>query len=215
MSCKASGGPTSDVAGSIPWPSSETLNYNVLNKKSNENLGKITLSVDASGSNTKLSQLFDGNTTKDDLTVTVDSKTLKPISSQREIKNSKDDTKISADYTPQGVLIEQGDKKQSGLTVPDHSYDNDTSLFLWRTLPFADGYTANYVTIVTNRRTRQTVHLHVFGKETVNGPAGSFQAWRLQIKAAGVTQTAWYADTPTKQLVRYDNDNGLIYELAK
>ncbi len=209
-----SGPPTSDVAGAIPWPSSESVNYTVKNRKGDE-LGKIVLAVDASGGSTKLSQLFDGSNTTDNSSVMVDSRTLKPMSSEREIKTPKDDTRIVATYTEQGVLIKQGDDKESGLSVPEHSYDNDSSLFLWRTLPFANEYQGSYITIVTNRRTRQTVHLRVLGKETVNVAGGSFEAWKLQVKAAGVTQLAWYADSGSHQLVRYDNDNGLIYELAK
>ena len=58
-----------------------------------------------------------------------------------------------------GVLIKHNDEKQTGLSVPEHSYDNDTSLFLWRTLPFAIGYEGRYTTIITNFRARQTVDL--------------------------------------------------------
>ena len=76
-------------------------------------------------------------------------------------------------YSKDGALIKDGDK-QSGISVPDHAYDNDASLFIWRTLPFAEGYQGKYVTMITNRRTRQEVTLKVRGKETVRVPAGEF-----------------------------------------
>ena len=95
------------------------------------------------------------------------------------------------------------------------SYDNDSSLFLWRTIDFKDGYRGAYTTIITNRRTRQDVILKVLGKETVKVAAGEFQAWKLEIEAENATQHAWYADTPTRPLVKYDNDRGLIFELEK
>ena len=53
------------------------------------------------------------------------------------------------------------------------------------------------------------------GKETVRVPAGEFTAWRLEIEAEDVKQIAWIADTPARTLVRYDNDNGLVFELEK
>ncbi|HLF77778.1 MAG TPA: DUF3108 domain-containing protein [Dehalococcoidia bacterium] len=209
-----SGVPTSDVAGAIPWPASESLSYVVKDRKGAD-LGKIVLAVDAQGSTTKLSQRFQGANTTDNSTVVVDSRTLKPVSSSREIETSRDDEKIEVTYSDQGALIKQGDDKQSGLSVPEHAYDNDSSLFLWRTLPFAEGYHARYITVVTNRRSRADVDLRVVGKESVRVPAGTFTAWRLEIRATGVKQVAWYADTPARTLVRYDNDNGLIYELER
>jgi hypothetical protein len=209
-----SGQPTSDVAGAIPWPASENLTYSVKDRRGAE-LGKIVLAVDATGSNTRLSQRFEGQNTRDSTTVVVDSRTLKPASSVREIDTPRDDERIEVTYTPDGALIKQGDEKQSGLSIPEHAYDNDSSLFLWRTLKFEPGYSASYVSVITNHRTRQTVRLNVLGKETIRVPAGSFEAWKLEIKAKGVSQLAWYADTPARPLVRYDNDNGLIYELEK
>jgi hypothetical protein len=203
---------TSDVAGSVPWPDSESLTYAVKDKRGAD-LGKIVLAVDGQGSNTKLSQRFEGQSTRDDTTVVVNGTTLKPVSSSREITTARDKERIEVTYTPNGALIKQGDEKQSGLSVPEHAYDNDSSLFLWRTLKFEPGYKASYVSVITNRRTRQTVHLEVIGKETVRVPAGAYEAWKLQVKAKGVTQLAWYADTAARPLVRYDNDNGLIYEL--
>lgn len=215
MSC--SGGdsvPASDVVETVPWTDSgirEVFVYNVVDK-SGAVLGKETLSIDTSGSDTRLRQLFESDTNKDDGEVVVDSRTLQPKSSTRTIVTPSDTETIEAQYTPAGVEIKQGGK-QSGLSVPEHSYDNDTSLFLWRTLPFADGYEGAYVTIITNRRTRQNVTLRVVGKETVTVPAGKIEAWRLEIKTSNAKQTAWYSTNGHHFLVKYDNDNGLIFEL--
>ncbi|MGE0688520.1 MAG: hypothetical protein AB7P33_17390, partial [Dehalococcoidia bacterium] len=113
------------------------------------------LSIDVQGAQTVLSQKFTGETS-DESAVTVDSKTLKPISARREIIAKDDDVVIETTYSETGASIKQGDK-QSGLSVPEHSYDNDTSLFLWRTLPFEVGWEGSYTTIITNRRSRQKV----------------------------------------------------------
>lgn len=169
------------------------------------------LSIDVQGAQTVLSQKFTGETS-DESAVTVDSKTLKPISARREIIAKDDDVVIETTYTETGASIKQGDK-QSGLSVPEHSYDNDTSLFLWRTLPFEVGWEGSYTTIITNRRSRQKVNLAVVRRESVTLASGEFPAWRLEIKTSNATQTAWYTDTPRRELLRYDNDRGVIYEL--
>jgi hypothetical protein len=205
--------PTSDVFGSTPWTGDEIMMYDVKTERG-EMLGREHLRVEVQeGGRTTLSQLFTATDRRDESNVLVESATLKPISSTREIRTPDDDEFIEATYTDAGVLIRQGER-QSGLSVPEHSYDNDTSLFLWRTLPFAPGYESSYNTIITNFRSRQVVTLRVTGRETVNVAAGSFEAWRLEIKTSNANQVAWFADTPTRPLVKYDNDRNVIFELA-
>ena len=208
-----SGPPTSDIVSTIPWSRSggEILLYRVTNEDG-ESQGQITLSVAPTGAETRLGQFFDGETTSDEIEVVVDSATLKPKSSKRTIETSTDTEVIEVTYTPDGALIRQGDR-QSGLSVPDHAYDNDSSLFLWRTIDFREGYEASYITIITNRRERQKVVLRVRGKETVRVPAGEFTAWHLEVRTSNARQHAWFADTATRPLIRYDNDRGLIFEL--
>lgn len=164
------------------------------------------------GNNTALIQSYRSETTTDDIKVVVDAKTLKPISSTRTIVDKNDQETIEVTYGDEGALIEQGDR-QSGLSVPAHSYDNDSSLFLWRTLPFAEGYEASYTTIISNRRSRQQVVLRVTGKESVTVPAGSFDAWRLEITTSNARQLAWFSTDAARVLLRYDNDRNVIFEL--
>jgi len=199
------------VYGRAPWQGDESLSYEVKNDRG-QRLGREVLSVDVEGSRTFLSQLFMSEGRRDESRVEVESATLKPRSSRRQILTPADEEVLEATYTEEGVLIKHGDK-QSALSVPEHSYDNDTSLFLWRTIPFAPGYEASYVTIITNFRSRQVVRLRVIGREMVRVPAGEFQAWKLEIKTKNADQVAWYADTPLRQLLKYDNDRKVIFEL--
>ncbi len=205
-----SGPPTSDIVTNIPWSGNESLSY-VVKHNNDEVVGHATLSIDVQGDQTTLSQDFQGDTT-DKSSVVVDSQTLKPISATREIVTDKDDTTIKVDYTPDGAQITDG-KKQTGLSVPPHSYDNDTSLFLWRTIDFTMGHEVSYTTIITNQRSRQKVDVFVDRRETVTVPAGEFTAWRVEIKTSNANQIAWYGDTPDHPLLRYDNSRGVIYEL--
>jgi hypothetical protein len=172
------------------------------------------LAIAPEGDNTRLSQHFTGETNEDEIAVIVDSQTLKPISSTREIiEGGEEEVTLEVTYSEEGALIKQ-DERQSGMTVPEHAYDNDTSLFLWRTIPFADGYSASYVTVITNRRNTETVTLTVLGKESVTVPAGTFDTWKLEIRSGDVVQLAWYADTAERPLVKYDNSQDLFFELV-
>jgi hypothetical protein len=97
--------------------------------------------------------------------------------------------------------------RSSPLCVPEHAYDNDTSLFIWRTLKFEQGYTVTYATVFSNRRDTQTVTLRVGGKETVTTPAGDIEAWIVDLSADQLTQRAWLATSPDHKLVAYQNES--------
>ncbi|HWO72909.1 MAG TPA: DUF3108 domain-containing protein [Dehalococcoidia bacterium] len=207
------GAPTSDVAGTVPWGDTERHTY-VIRNDDGEELGQGVLSIQRAGATTTLTQEYKSKVATDSISVVVDSQTLKPVSGSRRIVNPGGEDVLEVTYTPEGALIRHNDEKQSGLSVPEHSYDNDSSLFLWRTLPFAPGYEASYTTIITGRRSRQKVNLEVTGKETVRVPAGQFEAWRLEIRTSNARQVAWFADTPQRTLLRYDNDRDQIFELT-
>jgi hypothetical protein len=89
-------------------------------------------------------------------------------------------------------------------------YDNDSSLFLWRSLNFVVGFTANYHTIVTGSGEQPVLHLEITRKEQITVPAGTFNTWRLEIQGPDVKQVAWFADTPERPLVQYDNSIALF-----
>ncbi len=209
-----SGPPASDVAGTPPWSDDEIMTYRLVDDDGKQ-LAVGVLTVEVNQGETTLRQRFESETTVDSIDVVVDSRTIKPLSSVRKIENDNPDDEdlIEVTYTEAGATVKVGGR-QTGLSVPEHAYDNDSSLFLWRTLPFAVGYEASYVTLITNRRTRQEVYLRVARKETVTVPAGTFEAWRVEIATANARQVAWYADTPARTLIRYDNDRNLIFELT-
>lgn len=207
--------PTSDIVSTIPWMAPEELTYTLTDEDGTQ-IATGTHTIEQEGTNFRLRTRYESpNGNSDTTTVTVDALTLKPISSVREIDNDNpdDEDRIEAEYTDETVVIRAGER-QTGLTLPEHAYDNDTSLFLWRTLDFREGYEASYHTIITNRRSQQRVVLRVPRKETVTVPAGEFEAWRLEIITSNVRQTAWYADTPERPLVRYDNGIGTLFELT-
>ena len=56
------------------------------------------------------------------------------------------------------------------------------------------------------------VVLKVKKTEEITVAAGTFEAWRLEIRSGGRTQKAWYANDEQRTLVRYDNGD-LVFEL--
>jgi hypothetical protein len=202
------------VVVQIPWTGNEAHNYVIKNRNGDE-LGRSTLRIEVSGEMTTLNQRSEGEEGSDESRLIVQSSTLKPISSTRVFTSEGGDDDrdpIEVTYTPQGAQIRQGGR-QTGLSVPEHSYDNDSSLFLWRTLSFVTPYEASYNTIITNFRSRQKVNLEVIRKETVTVAAGRFEAWRLEISTNNAHQVAWITDDASRTLVRYDNDRNVIFEL--
>jgi len=142
--------------------------------------------------------------------VLVEPATLKPISGTRDRLVDDERKRLRSEYDATENVVTIIEIKDSGeRPVPhrlkDNYYDNDSSLFLWRSLNFVVGFTANYHTIVTGSGEQPVLHLEVTRKERITVPAGTFDTWRLEIRGQDRNQVAWYADTPGRPLVQYDN----------
>lgn len=203
--------PTADLALTIPWPDTEQAHYVLLDRKSKKETGQGTLTVSKQGDPYTLTSHFEGsNQASDDGSVIVDAQTLKPVSFHRTLTSKNDVQEVTGDYdATTGVVniteITGNTDRPVPLRLGDNYYDNDTSLFLWRAIPFSDGYTAAYRAVLTGSRSQLIVQIQVTGKEEVTVPAGTYQAWKLEVRAGGVKQFAWFADTPQHPMVQYNN----------
>ncbi|HXF50886.1 MAG TPA: DUF3108 domain-containing protein [Dehalococcoidia bacterium] len=200
---------TSDVVAGIPWPDRETARYRMVDDDGND-VGDATLSIERDGEQYVLRSSFDSGRTTDDSEVRVDAATLKPLRVTRTIVSEDETTEFTAVYRPDEDIVEltektDGDQRTNPLRLPDHYYDNETSLFLWRTIELRDGYEGAYNAVLSTRRRTVPVTLRVSGPERVETPAGAFDAWRVEVQGGGATLFAWYADTPERPLVRYEN----------
>ena len=211
---------TQDIVSTIPWPNQERAEYVLLDREGEEELGRGVLTVTRQDDRFELRLDFEGDETNiDKSTVLVDAETLKPTSIHRERVIDDDTETLDAEYDDiEGVVritVKTGDddERQVPVRLKENYYDNDSSLFLWRTIDFQEEYEAAYRTVVTGGGELQVVRLKVTGKESVTVPAGNFQAWRLEIRAADRKQIAWFADTPERLLVQYDNSRQL-FQLA-
>ena len=212
---------TQDIVSTIPWPDQERAEYVLLDREGEEELGSGVLTVTRQDGRFELRLDFEGDETNiDKSTVLVDAETLKPTSIHRERVIDDDTETLDAEYDDvEGVVritVKTGDDdpRQVPLRLKENYYDNDSSLYLWRTIDFQDGYEAAYRTVVTGGGVLQVVKLKVTGKESVTVPAGTYQAWRLEIRSSRGKHVAWFADTPERPLVQYDNSLQLFQLVA-
>jgi len=210
VACSETQVETMDVVGSIPWGDHEEAHYRLVNRDGS-GAGSGVLRIDGEDGRFRLSQTYTDNSNSDESTVLVEADTLKPLSVRREIRRDGDIEEVEAEYGPTEVKIRSGGR-QSFLSLPEHFYDNESALFVWRTIPFRDGLVLHHYTILTNRRDSAVVTLEVAGREQVEVPAGTFEAWRLEIRSGSVRQVAWYADSERRYLLKYDNSEQ-VFEL--
>ena len=159
----------------------------------------------------ELAQRFRNDEDFDNSLVVVDAETLKPISGSRDRLVDGERVQLTSQYdaTENTVTITEIEEDGEARVIPHrlerNYYDNDSSLFLWRSIPFAEGFEASYYTVVTGSGEQHIVHIEVVRKERITVPAGTFETWRLEIEGTDRKQVAWYADTPQHPLVQYDN----------
>jgi hypothetical protein len=222
---------TVDIVSNIPWRAPETHTYKLTDD--NKPKGTTTLSVTQDGDKQVLTQRSeDGQGNSDEAVVTVDAATLKPISSVRTIIDASEKRVAESVYeatsggdcsSGQVVRIKQSTFKppdeptpdstrSNPLCMPDHSYENDSSLFIWRTMTFEKGYTITYNTVIAARRDTQAVTLRVADR-VKKTPGGDADAWLVEISADNKTQRAWFATTEDHMLLAYQNDS-VLFTLA-
>jgi hypothetical protein len=214
-----------DIVTQIPWTAPETHTYEL--RENNKPKATTVLSIEKKDDTFILTQTTkDDSGNADESISTVDATTLKPISNTHAISD-KDQRRV-ADATYEDVDKDCSSKRivrikqntfkppdsstpdssrSNPLCVPEHSYDNDSSLFIWRTLKFEKGYSVVYNAVFSNRRDTQSVTLTVGGKEIVKTPAGDIEAWIVNLNADQLTQKAWFATTPDHKLVAYQNES--------
>ncbi len=201
---------TQDIVDTIPWPDQERAEYVLLDRDDGAELGRGVLSVTRQDGQFELRLRFEGQGDRDEAIVLVDAATLKPDSVRREITAEGKTT--TGDYRPEEDIVQiteiddEGDKRTVPLRLPENYYDNESSFFLWRTIPFEEGYEASYHSVLVNQRGNMLATVKVVGIDEVTVPAGTFRAWRVEIETGSAQPVAWYADTPERPLVQFENE---------
>ena len=204
------------IVSDIPWPASEQARYRLMDGDKDKGSGVLT--IDSQGGRVTFRQAFESESFKDEVEAVVDGSTMTPESVRRVIDGPEGKRRWEVEYKDAAASVVQkseDDERRDDISVPPRSYDSWTDVFLWRTIDFRDGYEASYADVLSATLARPQVisqTVRVKGRETVVVPAGRFEAWRLEIRSADGSQEAWYADSATRPLVRYDNGS-LVFEL--
>jgi hypothetical protein len=96
------------------------------------------------------------------------------------------------------------------LRLRPNAYDNESSFWLWRALPLAEGYRARYTSVNVAERNQVTIDLTVVGAADVTVPAGTIEAWRVLVVSGRATRTAWVEVAAPHRLVQWDNGATLM-----
>lgn len=205
----------------IPWTVPETTSYKLFNDE--EEIGSAQLSIEAGeqgDNNFKQTFEFPGRQISDKVAVAAGADSLAPRTVTRVVNSPEGRRTWDVTYAPSSVTVvqeDEDDERIDTIDIPRTSYDTWTDLFLWRTIEFKEGYEVKYAAVVTADFAKPdviSIVLKVTGLETIVVPAGTFEAWRLEIRSGGRTQKAWIADDDQRTLVRYDNTE-LVFELQK
>lgn len=226
--------PTGDVFAAAPWAGgSERLEYDLRNSDG-ALIGRGTLTTTVEGDRVILGQQYvevdapEGRTpATDTVRVVVDAATFRPVEGSREVMRRTEDGALRAegyawsyasddegDVQMTSVHTQDGDTDEDSLRVRDHHYDNESSLWLWRTLAFEEGFNQNYVSVNPIERSQQTVNLQVPQLETITVPAGEFEAWRLIFRNGRAVRTAWISVDAPHVVLRWDNSD-VVFELTE
>ncbi|MDA0269651.1 MAG: DUF3108 domain-containing protein [Chloroflexi bacterium] len=225
--------PTGDIVGSAAWAAEERLVY-YLRTVEGDLVGHGTLETHLDGDRLVLVQQYTeagtpaGGTPATDTTiVTVDATTFAAVSGERVIVRRASDDSMSEeryDWTYEvdaegdlrlaSIRTQGGDTDEGSVRLRDYAFDNESSLWLWRTLAFEEGFNRNYVSVNPMDRSQQTVNLQVPQRETVTVPAGEFEAWRLIFRSGRAVRTAWISVDAPHVVLRWDNGD-LVFELVR
>lgn len=200
------------VVTSVPWPNNEEARYVLKDRDGGEVARAILKTTRQGDGGYSLTQRFESEKITDELTTLVKAD-LKPVTVKRVVSGDEGDLRIEAHYKDGRVAVtytSPSDLKSREAKASPDIYDNSAALFLWRTIPFAQGYETGYSSIASalvRNPEKINVSVKVMGKETVAVPAGTFESWRVEIRGGGFQQVAWYDTGPQHRLVKYDNQD--------
>lgn len=223
---------TTDVYHGAPWGAGERLEYSLRNE-SGDLLGHglLLARIDEDGRLLLEQQYIEEapegvRPIEDDVVVVVDPATLRPIEGWRDIvRRDSDGTPIEERYEWEYVdgaderrlvarLVTRDGVDERDFAVRQHHYDNETSLWLWRSIDFIDDYDEQYTSVNPMERSQQTVNIRIPQVEEIDVPAGEFRAWRIVVRTGRAARTAWVNVDPPHEVLRWDNGE-IIFDLER
>jgi hypothetical protein len=220
---------TTEVFEAASFAGGETLAYQVVTAEG-EVVGHGTLSAIVEGGQLALRQAYseadppEGVTpTSDEATVWVDPSTFLPVGGERVIVRRDGDGTVSTErfewtYGQQNGaarLFQESDDgedepREGELRLREHFYDNESSLWLWRSVDLSEDLDAYYVSVNPIEVSQQTVNVRVPQTEMVTVPAGEFEAYRLLFRNGRAVRSAWIEVAAPHRVLRWDNGDVVL-----
>lgn len=199
-------------------PTRETAIYQIQDKDGAA-IGQATLSIEPEGDLARVTVDWRfSDAQRDRQSVLLERAGLRPRSSERVVEDEGKQYVTRATYTEDTVEVvfdgpDDTPERTRSAEISETAYDNLESLFLWRATAMGAGNVLNYVNVIVDPKrgniSRALAKLEVSGRELVNLPEGrTIEAWRVDFTSAGVTNSAWYAITDDRRLLKYEIDRG-------
>jgi hypothetical protein len=216
VACSSGGsGPGLDL-GDAPWRDGDRALYDIVDRDGVK-LGSSEFTFARDGEAWVLSAAEKIGELDQVSRVRVDAATLKPLGEEKTIRTADADVTLNTTYAGGKLEIKavvNGENRSATIDVPATALDNDQLLMTLPALRFAEGYEGRYVNVVGANAARVNTTVRVKGRETVSVPAGSYEAWRVELDFGQAKQYAWYQVDAPHQMVQYDNGN-IRYVLAE
>lgn len=215
-----------------PWNGDETNVYQLLRAEDDEQYGECTLEtrVEVEDGKTRLNRLCTDGANRDDGSVLVEPDTLEPLTSNRtQYRADRDATyRFNSTYeypTVKFASDEDGESRETERELPEPDetspdpgyYDDESLLWLVRGIPLEEGWEGSFRDVSAGTGQTFRVDLKVEELEQVSVPLGEFQAWRVRIRTASITQFAWIeAESPHRLIkARIHGIQDVDYELIR
>lgn len=223
---------TQDVFVGAPFQGGESLRYEVVDIGGGDRVlvGYGTLSVEAEDGRLALRQSYveaetpEGATPVTDEVVTwVQPDTFRPLGGERTVVSrdgdgKSDTTRYAWSYNMEGeeprLVVSRDGGDERSLRLRDHYYDNESSLWLWRSIDLVEEAESYYVSVNPIERSQQAVNIRVPQVETVTVPAGEFEAYRLLFRTGRAVRTAWIEAAAPHRVLRWDNGQSVLELMA-
>jgi hypothetical protein len=190
-------------------PEREEALYRILDAGGRQQ-GTALLGIAPQGDLARLTLEYDfGLGRRDSGAVLVRSDTMKPVRAERTVVDGDRHYVTRIEYNDKVTAqLEDGTHtrlREAALT--ETAYDNLAALFLWRTMDHSVGTMVRYTNVVVDPKrgsiSRVLGTAEVIRREAVSLPSGDVQAWQVDFRSAGVTNSAWYRADSARPLVRY------------
>ena len=216
---------TDSVVSRVAFMDGEVFEYRLVDRDGVV-VGTGTFTTDRDDSTWVLTQTYENTdgVVVDESRVVVDATTLQPRSAERVLVRNGETEVVTAAYdtdadggrtvrTTSVTHARDGDERERTIDINAHDYEDQSSLWLWRTLALGEDLDERYTTVDPREGGRVTANVVQIDRQMLETPFGlTYDTWVLQIRTGRETVNVWIHVNPPHEVVRFDNGR-LFFEL--